>query len=122
MEWEITLHDNPKYVEFTTHGIADVDGSLEMARAVADTMRRHRITNVLIDHRNIESVSGKVIEVISRPKIFRLIGLVLGIRIAEIINPDHLEHFKFLETVCKNRGYNISVFYDRASALEWLLR
>jgi len=121
MEWEIEIHHDPKFVEFVTKGIADNDGSLQMALAIAETMKHNRITKVLIDHRNIKSVSGGPAEVYNRPKILRLAGVILGIRIAEVINPDHLAHFKFLETICNNFGYKFSVFYDRESALKWLL-
>jgi hypothetical protein len=121
MEWEIKVHRELKYIEFVTKGVADSEGSLEMAKTIAETMRKKRLTKVIIDHRNIESVSGKIIDIYERPKLFRLIGVILGIKIAEIINPDHLTHFRFLETVCVNRGYVFSIFYDRVTPLEWLL-
>ena len=121
MEWDITLHRENAYIEVVTKGMADHESSLEMAKAIAKTMRTNRYTKVLIDHRNIEKVSGKVVEIYERPKMFKIIGVILGIKIAEIIKPDHLEHFRFLETVCINRGYKFSIFYDKAAALNWLL-
>ncbi len=120
MEWEITIKANDRYVEIVTNGVADYESSMQMAKAIAETMRHHRITNALIDHRNIKSTSGSVLEVIERPKLFRIIGLILGIKIAAIVHPDHTDHFKFLETVCVNQGFKYSVFYDKSSALEWL--
>ena len=110
MEWEITIHKDHKYIEIITGGVLDKDGSMEMAKTIAETMRHHRITKALIDHRNVSDVSGKIIDVYERPKLFRLIGVILGIKIAEIVNPDHIKHFRFLETVCINRGYKFSVF------------
>jgi hypothetical protein len=121
MEWEITIHKDYKYVEIVTKGVADNHGSIEMAKSIAETMRHNRMTKALIDHRNITSVSGSAVEVYERPKLFKIIGMLLGIKIAEVINPDHLEHFKFLETVCINQGYKFSVFFDRTNALKWLL-
>lgn len=47
--------------------------------------------------------------------------MILRIKIAEIINPAHIDHFKFFETVCVNRGFKFSVFYERKNGLEWLL-
>ncbi|MFH1198519.1 MAG: hypothetical protein V1720_22645 [bacterium] len=121
MEWDITIHNDYKYIEVVTKGVADKDGSMDMAKSISETMRRHRITKALIDHRNVTNISGSVLEAYERPKLFKIIGVILGIKIAEIINPDHLEHFKFLETVCLNQGYKFSVYYDRTEALEWLL-
>jgi hypothetical protein len=121
MEWEITLRLDQNYIEVVTRGVADKDGSLTMAKTIAETMRKNQVTRALIDHRNIEKVSGSVADIYERPKIFRFIGMILGIKIAEIINPEHEKHFKFLETVCVNRGYKFSIFYERTPALEWLL-
>jgi hypothetical protein len=121
MEWEVTLHFEHKYIEIVTKGVADKDGSLNMAKTIAETMRKNRLTRVLIDHRNIEKVSGSAIEIYERPKLFRIIGVILGIKIAEIVIPDHFKHFEFLETVCINRGFKFSIFFDRTTALEWLL-
>ena len=121
MEWEITIHHDYKYIEIVTYGIAEKNGSMDMAKTIADTMRHHRITKALIDHRNITTVSGSTMDIYERPRFFRFIGALLGIKVAEVIKPDHLEHFKFLETVCVNRGYRFSIFYDRQTAVAWLL-
>ena len=120
MKWKIVVHED-KYVEVTTNGIADRDGSLSMAKAIAQTMRAHRITKALVDHRNVESVTGSTMDVYHRPKVFRLIGAILRIKIAEIIKPEHVEHFKFFEMVCLNQGYQVSAFQDKDEALTWLL-
>ena len=121
MKWKIVVHDEDKYIEVITSGIADGDGSLNMAKAIAQTMRAHRINKALIDHRNVESVISDTMNVYHRPKVFRLIGVIFGIKIAEIIKPEHVEHFKFFETVCRNLGYQLSVFQDKDEALAWLL-
>jgi hypothetical protein len=118
----VIVHFDDKYIEFITSGLADKDGSQSMAKLIAATLRKHKMRKVLVDHRKIEKVSGSVIEIYERPRLFKIIGVILGIKIAEIINPAHYDHFKFLETVCVNQGYKFSIFYDRAAALEWLLR
>ena len=122
MEYEIKIYNEEKYIEVVTKGVADKDGSLSMAKTIKETMQQHKITKALIDHRNIESVSGEIIEIYDRPKLFRIIGVVLNIKIAEIIKPDHREHFRFFETVCINQGFRISIFQEKLPALEWLLR
>ena len=121
MKWDIVVHDEDKYIEVITHGIADGEGSLNMAKAISQTMRAHRINRALIDHRNVDSVTGSTVDVYHRPKAFRLIGAILGIKIAEIINPEHMEHFQFFETVCRNLGYQLFVFQEKDKALAWLL-
>lgn len=83
MEYEIRIYNEEKYVEIVTSGVADKDGSLSMAKTIKETMQQHRMTRALIDHRNIESVSGEIIEIYDRPKLFRIMGVVLNIKIAE---------------------------------------
>ncbi len=118
MEWETTIHHN--YIEIVTHGIADKEKSLEMAKTITKMMRRNKSTRVLIDHRDLKAVSGTTIDVYERPTIFRIIGIILGIRIGEVIKPDHQEHFRFLETVCRNRGFQFSIFFEKGQAVKWL--
>lgn len=122
MEYEIRIYNEEKYVEIVTRGVADKDGSLSMAKTIKETMQQHRMTRALIDHRNIESVSGETMEIYNRPKLFRIMGVVLNIKIAEIIKPDHVKHFRFFETVCINQGIRLSIFQEKTPALEWLLK
>jgi hypothetical protein len=121
MDWNIIVHNEERYVEIITSGRADADSTLNMAQAINHTMRTHRITRALIDHRHIEGVVGQVVDIYNRPKIFQVMGIVLRIKIAEIIKPEHAEHFSFFETVCRNRGYRLAVFYELDKALAWLL-
>ena len=121
MEWTITVNEENQYVEVVTSGIADSDGSLNMAKAIPLAISNYKIKKILIDHRNITSASGRVADVYSRQKQFQDMGIVQGIKIAEIIKPEHTDFFKFFELVCKNRGYSFSVFNEKESALSWLL-
>ena len=121
MEWKIDINEEDKYIEVITSGIANKEDSLNMAKAISHTMKTNRITKALIDHSNLVSVTGATIDIYNRPKLLKIIGLILRVKIAEVIKPDHIEHFKFFETVCVNRGYKISVFQDKEKALSWLL-
>jgi hypothetical protein len=121
VEWSFVIHDEEGYLEVITRGLADRDNSLNMAKAIAHTMRAHRIKKAVIDHRNLEVVAGTILDIYKRPRMFWLIGAILGIRIAEIIKPEHFEHFRFLETVCQNEGHQMSIFLDKDKALAWLL-
>lgn len=122
MEWDITIDRERRYVEIVSRGTADPAGSEQMAEAISTVMRQNRITRAVVDHRLIERVTGTAAGIYNRPKFFRFIGVFLGIRIAEVVRPEHVDHFKFLETVCLNRGFSFSVFFDRESAMAWLFR
>jgi hypothetical protein len=122
MEWDLVIHGKDKYLEVVTSGIVDSDCTIDMAQAIAQTMKSHRLTKALIDHRNVVNVIGSASATYNRPKIFRFIGLTLGIKIAELIRPEHEYHFKFFEKICFNQGYRLSVFQDKDQALTWLLK
>jgi hypothetical protein len=121
MEWNIVTHQEEGYVEVTTRGLADGDGSLAMAKALSTTMRTHLITRALVDHRGVREVAGATIDIYERPRLLRLIGTILRIRIAELVKPEHREHFAFFETVCVNQGFQFAVFEDPDQARAWLL-
>ena len=122
MEWTITVNDKNRYAEIVTSGIADRDGSLAMAKEISMTMSQIKLKKILIDHRNISSVSGETVEIYHRPKEFEEIGVIQDITVAELVKPEHREFFNFLETVCANRGFLCAIFEDRKTALEWLLK
>jgi hypothetical protein len=122
MEWTITLNKEEPYAEIATSGIATRRESFNMAKEIAVTLGEEKIKNVLIDHRNISAVSGDAMDVYYRPVEFQKIGMFLGIKVAEMVKPEHREFFNFLETVCVNRGYRFRIFDDRQSALDWLLQ
>jgi hypothetical protein len=122
MEWTITLNEEKQYVEIVTSGIADKEGSLRMAKAISTALRKMKIEKVLIDHRNVSEASGGTLEIYQRPMDFKEMGIVPNVRIAEVVKPEHKEVFSFLETVCVNFGYIFSIFHDRNSALEWLIK
>ena len=121
MEWEIEINADRKYIEVMTSGTADKDSSLTMAIAIARKMRTNRIRKALIDHRGLSGVRGDSVDIAKRPKLLRLIGMLLDIRIAEIIKPEHFKHFKFFETACTNQGFKVAIFQDKEEALVWLL-
>ena len=121
MDWEIIINEKDRMIEVITSGQADRDSSLKMATAINKIMWKHRIKKVLIDHRNISEVSGDITDIYYRPRILRIIGAIFTLRIAELIKIEHLEHFRFFETACKEQGFQISIFYEREIAINWLL-
>jgi hypothetical protein len=121
MEWSITLNEENQYAEIVTAGVADRDGTLEMAKEISRILSEKKIKRILIDHRNISAVSGGTVEIFQRPKELRDIGVIAGIKIAEVVKEEHMAFFRFLETVCVNRGFLFLTFEDKNSALKWLL-
>lgn len=120
MDWAITFLPKQRIVVIQTYGVADEKSSIEMAKIISKTMAKHLATRCLIDHTAIHSVSGSTVEIYFRPDRFVRLGVPVKIKIAEMVLPEHKEHFGFLETVCRNRGFNFRIFGDRESAIQWL--
>jgi hypothetical protein len=122
MEWNIQFNEKDAYGLVVTRGEADRDGTIKMARAIAEALPEKKIKKVLIDHTNISAVSGEILDVYNRPKQFNEITKSQGIKVALIIKPEHRDFFNFLETVFINRGFMFMIFTNKETALEWLLK
>ena len=120
MEWTVTLRAESQYAEVVTGGAGGRDESLTMVKELTMVFRKERIRKVFIDHRKLISVSGNFTEVYHRPMEFNKLGVPIGIMVALVVRSEHKEFFKFLETVCMNRGFFFSIFEDKKAALEWL--
>jgi hypothetical protein len=121
MEWKITLHNDPKYVEIITSGIADKEGSLGMAKSIIEIMKNNRVTKALVDHSNLVNIEGNNVDIVKRPALMKIFGAIMDIRIVEIIRPEHREKFEFLEIVFLSQGFKFQVFQERGEAEKWLL-
>ena len=121
MEWKFIVHAEDGYVEAVSRGVADSDGSLEMAKALGETMRANRISKALIDHRNVDYIIANTAGFNNRPSVLPAAAVPLKIKIAEIIRPEHSGHFKFLETIFDSLGYKLATFHETEKAMTWLL-
>ncbi|MFN2299101.1 MAG: hypothetical protein ACK2UB_09650 [Anaerolineales bacterium] len=120
MEWKITLHDEPQYVEVATSGVADKEGSMNMAKELIGVMRKNKTTKALIDQRKIEKFVGENVDIHKRPQMMKFLGALLNIRIAEIIKPELREPFEYLEIVFQSQGFKFQLFQEREKAEQWL--
>ena len=50
MEWTINIDEEKRYAEIVTSGVADMTGSLNMAKAIATSLGIHAISKILIVH------------------------------------------------------------------------
>jgi hypothetical protein len=120
MEWTISFLSDQQIVVIQTRGVADATTSLAMAQSVAKAMGQFKVMRCLIDHSALSSVSGNTVGIYDRPQALQAVGIPVKVKIAEVVLSAHKEHFDFLETVCRNRGFVFSIFDDRESAIQWL--
>ena len=57
------------------------------------------------------------------PAIYEKIGAPRNSRLAVLMSEDAVtaKDMEFYETICRNRGWQIRVFKDKGTAMEWLL-
>jgi|WetSurMetagenome_2_1015567.scaffolds.fasta_scaffold1202718_1 hypothetical protein len=122
MEWTISFLIDQQIVVIKTRGVADETTSLAMVKIIPETMMQYNAVRLLIDHSDLSGVSGSVVNIYYRPQELREIGVPPKVKIAEVVLPAHKEHFDFLETVCRNRGFDFSIFNDQETAILWLTR
>jgi len=120
MEWTISFLAEQQIVVIQTQGIADETSSLEMVKSLPKAMRENQAMRCLIDHRELSSVSGNSIEIYYRSKEISEMSIPSEVKIAEVVPPDQRGHFGFLETVCRNRGFDFRIFNDPEPAMQWL--
>jgi hypothetical protein len=122
MEWTISVLHDQQILVIQTRGVADETSSIKMAESIAKAMAQYKVMRCLIDHSAISAVTGGTFEIYSRPNELAGIGVPSKVKIAEVVLPAHRAHFGFLETVCRNRGFDFRIFDDREFALEWLTK
>jgi hypothetical protein len=122
MEWTISFLSDQQVVFIKTQGVADETSSLAMAKSIPEAMIEYKAMRCLIDHSAIGSVSGAVVKIYYRPQELREAGVHPMVKIAEVVLPAHKAHFDFLETVCRNRGFDFRIFNDQESAIQWLTK
>jgi hypothetical protein len=120
MEWTISFLPDQQIVVIQTRGVADGASSLKMARNILKTMQEHKALLCLIDHSALSAVSGNTVNIYYRPQELREVGVPANIKIAEVVLPAYEAHFGFLETVCRNNGFNFRIFNEREAAMQWL--
>jgi hypothetical protein len=122
MEWTVSFLPDQQIVVIKTQGTADETSSIEMAKSISKTMIENQTTRCLIDHSAISSVSGNVVKIYHRPQELRKVGVASTVKIAEVVLPVHKAHFGFLETVCRNNGFDFCIFDEQESAIQWLTK
>lgn len=127
MEWTVDYQAEHRILFVKTEGVADRQSILGMIQTIKERMEAHQVGRCLIDHRAITAVQGgtgeiynHVEEIIKKSR--RSFQLAYAIKIVEVIRPEHEDHFRFLETVFRNRGFEFTVVHDYDAALRLLIQ
>jgi hypothetical protein len=120
MKWKLLFNAGENILSVKTFGIFDLATKTELMKECVVAIEKQNCRRCLIDNSEIESTSIGTFEIHSIPTLFPDLGVPRDLLIAEVVSEKYAEDFRFLETVCRNKGYSVSAFSDVESALQWL--
>lgn len=118
----IRLSDDGTYVELLRHGEISRGSVLEENLEAHALGRAHGVRSYLVDHTEAQSIDSLVDQYdFAYHDMRETEGLDQGARVAVLIAEGDRSH-DFIETVCRNAGFDVQLFTDREAALRFLRR
>ena len=124
MSWSVKYDPAQNIIVEVYRGITTAE---DLRGAIAERIAIEEKTgakNILVDILDIE-LAANTIEIFSLPNNFyNEVKASLNSRISLVVPADHRvkEAARFFETACVNRGWNVKIFAERKSAIEWLVK
>jgi hypothetical protein len=84
------------------------------------TLQQHGYLRCLLDHSQAEGITLSTLNIYELPQRYKELNIPYSFRMAVIVPEKMREDLSFFETMCRNNGYSVSVFFDQESALNWL--
>lgn len=106
------------YIELRVEGCFNLTRLKQIAPEVAKLSNESGCLHILNDMSNA-TIDVSVLDVYSNPQQMDDAGITRSTRRALVV-PENFEHANFLETVTRNRGHDLKVFFDRDEAINWL--
>lgn len=121
MSYTISYIEENNIVSVTACGRLTMEEYKKGSKEVVDLLAKHNSTRLLVDDRLLDNAAS-IFDFYDLPKFFREIGLPSHVRVALLYSATARDKrdIEFFETVCKNSGYNVTIFYSYDEAMEWL--
>jgi len=91
---------------------------LDIFKKAARIAEEHECNKVMCDFSDM-TFTESVFNIYNLPSLARAENIPKFLEIAILYSSDE-ENFQFFENVCRNNGYNVSIFKDSDSVIEWL--
>ncbi|MFN8383412.1 MAG: hypothetical protein U0V02_15825 [Anaerolineales bacterium] len=120
MNWQFLHNAADKILVLKTDGVLDLSSANRMRTEGIELIRKNNYQCCLIDHSQAEGIKLSTLEIYDLPKRYKELNVPYGFRLAVVV-PDVMRvDLNFYETVCRNNGYLVSIFFDKESAIKWL--
>ncbi len=120
MQWQMTYDEADSILVIKTTGVIEIESATQMRNEGARLLKQHGCLRCLLDHTDLEADALETLDIYNLPKRYAALGISHAMRMAVVVPPQFQKNMKFFEAVCQNNGYQVSVFFDHASALAWL--
>jgi hypothetical protein len=120
MKWHMHYDENEKIIFISTSGVLDIRSASILRSEGAELIKHHNCMRCLLDHRNIKRDALSTLDIYDLPKRYDELGIPRQLKMAVVVQKSLMDNLSFYETVCRNNGYSVSLFFDREFALEWL--
>ena len=119
-EWKIEYLADEDILYLKSRGIMDNPSANGMVKALADTAVEYNCLTHLVDHRET-TFALDTLDYFNRPAINQRLGVSRSFKTAMVFI-ELTENTRFMETVFRNRGYNLRHFTDIDAAKVWLMQ
>lgn len=121
MPWEVKHLPDKEVVALICSGRFSSNDAREQAEEVIHLLKENKATRVLLDYSNAIG-EVPIVDLFYLPEHYDKLGAPKNARVALVLpKTEHrLEDYGFYETVCRNKGYNCTLFRSHQAALKWL--
>ncbi len=120
MKWKISHNSADKILVIKTEGVLDIESANAMRAEGAGLIKQHGYLRCLLDHGDADGITLSTLDIYSLPKKYNGLGIPHNLRMAVVVCDNMRKDLSFYETICRNNGYLVSIFFDQESALTWL--
>lgn len=120
MNWIFFHNTTDKILVVSTEGVLDLPSANKMRAEGMALIKQHGYLLCMLDHSQADGFEINVFDTYDLPKRYKELNIPPTFRMAVVVPEKRRENSHFYETVCRNNGYSVSVFFDQESALEWL--
>ena len=121
MSYTTSYIEEDNIVCITASGRVTTEEYRKGSKEVVDLLAKHDSTRLFVDDRLLDNAAS-ILDFYELPEFFRKIGLPSRVRVALLYDATGTDkrYIEFFETVCRNSGYTVTIFYSYDEAMEWL--
>jgi hypothetical protein len=101
-----------------TSGTYNLEAEVKTFKKTLLKLKEHDFNRCIVDHRETNVITD-IVKSYEHSALFEQIWGDHSLRVANVVKELN-EDFQFLETVVRNRGWNVRIFDDYDAAIGWL--